>query len=164
MGILDSLLSDGSQQQDYQGFLHRYEQGQPQEGYSDQEVLNRYGQVTQQLAPSSYMQAAESAFSRIPPQQRAELGQYVTQQAQQRGIPMPNMFGGGGANYEDPGTLAQLATHLHQQQPGLLSRILSGGTSDASGTSGGGILASPAAKAALAGIAAMAVKQVMQRH
>ncbi len=173
MSFLDSLLG-GGQQQDFQGFVNRYEQGQPSEGYSDAEVLNRYQQVAPQLPQSSFVQAAEAAFNRMPPQQRAEFGQTVQQQAQQQGISIPGLGAiagglGGQSDYQsqmqNPGALAQMVGALHQQDPGLLPQLLSSGMSMMGGgsgaTSGGGLLASPAAKSALAGIAAMAVKQFL---
>ena len=43
MGILDELLGGGQRQQDYKDFINRYEQGDPSEGYTDQEVLKRTG-------------------------------------------------------------------------------------------------------------------------
>jgi hypothetical protein len=61
-----------------------------------------------------------------------------------------------------PALLAQMAGGLHQQQLGLLPALLSGGGGPGGG--GGGILASPAAKSALAGIMAMAVKQLMGKQ
>ena len=48
MGLLDSLLGNPQQQQDYQNYISRYQQGEPHEGYSDQEVLQRYQQVAPQ--------------------------------------------------------------------------------------------------------------------
>src|SRR6516164_6555406 len=47
MGILDDLLAGGQRQDEYRDFVNRYEQGAPSEGYSDQEVLKRYGEVSQ---------------------------------------------------------------------------------------------------------------------
>ena len=46
MGILDELLAGGQRQSEYKDFVKRYEQGAPSEGYSDQEVLKRYGEVS----------------------------------------------------------------------------------------------------------------------
>ena len=46
MGILDELLAGGQRQKEYGDFVKRYEQGDPSEGYSDQEVLKRYGEVS----------------------------------------------------------------------------------------------------------------------
>lgn len=72
-----------------------------------------------------------------------------------------------GARREPDGGVRS-AGALHQQDPGLLPQLLStgmrggGSGADSTGSSdGGGLLASPAAKSALAGIAAMAVKQFM---
>jgi hypothetical protein len=44
MGLLDELLGGGQLQKEYKDFVNRYEQGDPSEGYSDQEVLKRYGE------------------------------------------------------------------------------------------------------------------------
>src|SRR6185295_13350735 len=115
MGILDELLGGGPRQRDFTDFVNRYEQGQPSEGYSDQEVVQRYSDVAHAVAP-------------------------------------------------DPQDLGQVLTNLHQT-PGLLRDLLGGGgPSSAPAASGqaGSILASPLAKAALAGIAAMLVKRVMR--
>ena len=42
MGILDDLLGNEQLQKQYKDFVKRYEQGDPSEGYSDQEVLKRH--------------------------------------------------------------------------------------------------------------------------
>src|SRR5438067_7766008 len=157
MGLLDSLLGNPQQQQDLQNYVQRYQQGPPHEGYSDQEVLQRYQQVAPQLQPQEYKAAAQQAFNNMSPQDRMQFGQYVEQQLQSQGMPTQGFNqgqAGGPQTYQDSGYLAQQATQLHQQQPGLLGQLLGGG-------GGGGILANPAAKAALAGIAAMAVSNAL---
>jgi hypothetical protein len=59
MGILDELLAGGQRQKEYGDFVKRYEQGAPSEGYSDQEVLKRYGEVSHAVSPDQYAQAAQ---------------------------------------------------------------------------------------------------------
>ena len=155
MGLIDSLLGNTQQQQDYQGYVQRYQQGAPHEGYSDQEVVQRYQQVAPQLPPQDYQQAAEQAFGRMSPQERMQFGQLVQQQLQTQQTSVPAFAQGASPEaYGDPRYLAEQTTQLHQQQPGMLTQLLGGG-------SGGGMLASPVAKAALAGIAAMAVSNAM---
>jgi Ricin-type beta-trefoil lectin domain-like len=152
MGLLDSLLANPARQQDYHDFAARYAQGAPHEGYSDQEVGQRYQQVAANLSPQEYQDAAEQAYARLSPQERLQFAQYLQQQAQAHG----SMGFGQGApvqQYQDPRALAQATAQLQQQQPGVLSGLLGGG--------GGGALANPLARAALAGIAAMAVSRVM---
>jgi hypothetical protein len=143
-----------------QNYVQRYQQGPPHEGYSDQEVMQRFQQVAPQLGPQEFQQAAVQAFNNMSPDQRTQFGQYVQQQLQAQGIPMQgfNQAQGSQQNYQDAGYLAQQATQLHQQQPGLLGQLLGGGGSSGGG---GGLLANPAAKAALAGIAAMAISNAM---
>lgn len=161
MNFLENILGGGGQQhQDYQDFVQRYEQGAPTEGYSDQEALDRYGQVAAQLPPQQYQQAAYQAFDRMAPQERAQLGQYLEQQAQVQGVPFP----GQGGDYTDPRYLSQVTTQIHQQ-PGLLRQLLGGSASGGSPLGGASrLLSNPLAKAALAGITAMAVKNFMQQR
>jgi hypothetical protein len=40
------MLSGGQRQKDYRDFVDRYERGNPSEGYSDKEVLERYSDVS----------------------------------------------------------------------------------------------------------------------
>jgi len=105
MGLLDSLLANPSKQQDYQDFVSRYQQGQPHEGYTDQEVLQRYQQVAPNLSPQEYQGAAEQSYARLSPQERLQLGQYLQQQARQQGLAG---FGQGVPvdQYQDPRYLA----------------------------------------------------------
>ncbi len=156
MNILQNILGGGQQQQDYQGFVNRYQQGQPWEGYTDQEVMNRYQQVAPNLSPQQYQQAAQQSFERMTPEQRMQFGQYMQQQAQQQGFqaPFPDANRDGiDDRYQDPNYLAQTMGRMQQQQPDMLHQILSPG----------GALGNPLAKAALAGVAALAAKQFLSR-
>ena len=164
MNMLEHLLG-GQQQGEFQDFANRYEQGAPQDGYSGQEVMDRYSQIAPHLPANNYVQAAEQAFERMPPQQRQEFGQFLQQQAQQQGVNIPQFSQGASpSQFQNSGFLAQALGSLHQQQPGLVGQLLGGvmGGGNTGNTGGaGGILSNPAAKAAMAGIAAMAVKQFM---
>src|SRR6516225_7047420 len=71
MGMLDELLGGGQIQKEYRDFVNRYEQGDPSEGYSDQEVLKRYGEVSHAVSPDQYAQAAQEALSKLSPEERA---------------------------------------------------------------------------------------------
>jgi len=171
--MLQNLLGGGQQRQEYQDFVNRYEQGHPAEGYSGQEVMNRYQQVAGSASPQLYQESAEQAFARLTPQERTEFVQFLQQRAQQQNVSLPMMPQGGfnSPQAQDPGFLAQLATQLHLQQPGLFSGLLGGllggGSQQPQYTQGqpqGSLLDNPIAKAALAGIAAMAVKNMMGRR
>ena len=192
--------------QQAQDFVNRYQQGAPQDGYSNQEVAQQYQQVVPQLSPEQFMQAAQQSFQNMPPDQRQQFGQFLQQQAQQQGYAVPSMQQP--TMYQDPNALAQMTSQVHQQNPGLLGSLLGaiagqqtggvpsgptwqtldpqtrdlfirqwgnraqeewqkenarnmGGGQQAGGMSG--MLGSPVAKAALAGIAAMAVKNMIGR-
>lgn len=153
MGLLDTLLGGGSQRNQYQEFVQRYEQGKPWEGVSDEEAAQHYTSVAQQLGPQEYRVAAEEAVNRLSPDERAELAQHLRQQARQQDVNFPGLHET--PNLEQPGVLASLMSKMHGQQPGILRQLLGGG-------SGGGTGAqSNVAKAALAGIAAIGLKKAL---
>ncbi len=156
MDMLAQMLGGGQRRQEYQDFVNRYDQGAPWDGISDQEAYSRYQQVAPQLSPQMYQESAQEAFSRLTPQQRLQLGQHLQQQTRQQGYNVPDLNRDGiDDRFQDPAYLAQATGQLQQQQPGILGDLLGGG--------GGGqsMLQSPIAKAALAGIAAVAVKKMM---
>ncbi len=158
MGILDDLLGSGQIQRQFQDFVKRFDQGHPSEGYSDQEVVDRYKDVAHAVPPDQYAQAAQEALAKLSPEERAEFVKMLQDRAQAHGVALPPQVG------SDPKDLAQVVTDLHKE-PGRLTNILGGGDGgpgQAAGSSLTNILASPLARAALAGITAMIVKRVMR--
>ena len=89
MGILDELLAGGQRQNEYKDFVNRYERGAPSEGYSDQEVLKRYGEVSHAVPPDQYAQAAQEALSKLSPEERAALVKMLQDRAAARGVTLP---------------------------------------------------------------------------
>ena len=159
MGILDDLLGNEQIQKQYKDFVKRYEQGDPSEGYSDQEVLKRYGEVSHAVPPDEYAQAAQEALSKLSPEERAEFLKMLQERAAARGVKLP------GKMASDPKDLGQVLTDLHEK-PGQLRDILGPGDGQSQEQAPGSnpiidMLSSPMAKAVLAGIAAMVVKRVM---
>ena len=161
MGILDDLLGHEQIQKQYKDFVKRYEQGDPSEGYSDQEVLKRYGEVSHAVPPDQYAQAAQEALSKLSPEERAAFVKMLQDRAAARGVKLP------GKVASDPKDLGKVLTDLHEK-PGQLRDILGDGSGGQAQEQAPGsnpiidILSSPQAKAVLAGIAAMVVKRVMQ--
>ena len=159
MGILDELLAGGQRQEEYSNFLDRYEQGHPSQGYSDQEVLTRYGEVSHAVPPDQYAQAAQEALSKLSPEERAAFVKMLQDRAATRGVTLPGQVA------PEPKDLGQVLTDLHKK-PGQLRDMLGGGAVQPQAQGSGSspitdILSSPMAKAVLAGIAAMVVKRVM---
>jgi len=158
MGILDDLLGNEQLQKQYKDFVKRYEQGDPSEGYSDQEVLKRYGEVSHAVPPDQYAQAAQEALSKLSPEDRAEFLKMLQERAAARGLMLP------GKVASDPKDLGKVLTDLHEK-PGQLRDILGPGDGQLQGQASGSnpigdMLSSPMAKAVLAGIAAMVVKRM----
>ena len=159
MGILDELLGGGQRQKDYKDFVDRYEQGDPSEGYSDQEVLKRYGEVSHAVPLDQYAQAAQEALAKLSPEERAAFVEMLQERAAARGVKLPRELA------PNPKDLGQVLTDLHNK-PGQLRDILGGGGVQPQQQPQGSnpiidILKSPQAKAVLAGIAAIAVKRMM---
>jgi acyl-CoA reductase-like NAD-dependent aldehyde dehydrogenase len=162
MGILDDLLGNEQLQKQYRDFVKRYEQGDPSEGYSDQEVLKRYGEVSHAVPPDQYARAAQEALGKLSPEERAAFVKMLQERAAARGMPLSR------AVQSEPTELGQILANLHQR-PGQLRDMLGGGDVQSRGQAPesspiGAMLASPMAKAVLAGIAAMVVKRVVGRQ
>jgi hypothetical protein len=161
MGILDELVGGGQRQKEYRDFVNRYEQGHPSEGYSDQEVLKRYGEVSDAVSPDQYAKAAQEALSKLSPEERAAFVKMLQERAAARGVTLSREV------KPEPKELGQILTDLHQK-PGQLRDMLGGGNVQSRGQAPesspiGAMLASPMAKAVLAGIAAMAIKRMVGR-
>ena len=159
MGMLDDLLGGGQRQKEYGDFVKRYEQGDPSEGYSDQEVLKRYGEVSHAVAPDQYAQAAQEALSKLSPEERAAFVKMLQDRAEARGVTLPRNVAPG------PKELGQVLTDLHEK-PGQLRDMLGGDAAQPQEQASASspitdILKSPMAKAVLAGIAAIVVKRMM---
>src|SRR6187397_3522189 len=86
MSILDDLLGNEQLQKQYEDFVKRYEQGDPSEGYSDQEVLERYGEVSHAVPPDQYAQAAQESLSKLSPEDREEFLKMLQERAAARGV------------------------------------------------------------------------------
>ena len=158
MGILDEMLGGGQLQDMFRDFVKRYEQGHPADGYSDQEVVDRYREVAHAVPPDQYAQAAQEALARLSPEERAEFVKMLQERAKTRGVALPQQVG------TEPSDLGQVVTDLHEK-PGQLRDILGAESQPRSGSGSSpltSILASPVAKAALAGIAAMIARRVMR--
>ena len=161
MGILDELLGGGQRQKEYRDFVDRYEQGKPSEGYSDQEVLERYGEVSHAVSPDQYAQAAQEALSKLSPEDREEFLKMLKERAAERGVKLP------GKVASNPKDLGKVLTDLHEK-PGQLRDILGDGSGSQVQDQAPGsspiidMLSSPLAKAVLAGIAATVFKRVTQ--
>jgi hypothetical protein len=160
MGLLDMLLGNNEARVGFQDFLKRFEEGPPSEGYEDQEVLDRYGEVAHKVSPSDYQQAARDAFGHLSQPDREEFGRMLAGQAQSKGLNLSGLTPGQGQDFGNLDWLSNITGQIHQQ-PGMLRDLLGGLTGNRESGSSGGIFGNPLAKAALAGIAAMLVKKVL---
>jgi len=178
MDFLGNLM--GGERQGYRDFVDRYEQGAPHADISEEEALNRYREVTPSLSEEDYRLAAREAFYRMSPEERMEFGRLLREEAHQQGHgdSIDRDHDGPDDRFEDPDYLAGVTSRMHAEQPDLLSSLMGGvmrgggaglmggmmggGMTGGEGASGGGgMLGNPIAKAAIAGIAAMALKKMM---
>src|SRR3974390_3441306 len=121
MGMLDELLAGGQLQREYSDFVNRYEEGHPSQGYSDEEVLKRYGEVSHAVPPDQFARAAQEALSKLSPEERAAFVKMLQDQAAARGVTLPRQVA------PEPKELGQVLTDLHVK-PGQLRDIFGGGT------------------------------------
>lgn len=163
-------------------FVSRFDQGAIDEGYSDTEAWEQFQRVSQKVDPATIERAAEKAFARMDPNQRAQVAQFLQQQGGQLSgtAPAPS----------DPRQMAGMVSRIQRESPGGLSGLFGGGGGAAPSSGGGGIAEAigslfggggnePAqqqqeegggfpggtlGKVALGGIAAFALKEILSGH
>lgn len=170
MDMFKNLLGGDDKRSDHEDFVKRFEQGAPWDGISDEEAEERYASMANDLPPEMYEESAHETLEHMTPEQRQEFGQLLEQRAQEQNVSIPGVQGGL-SGLTDSRQLAQVMGMMHRQQPGMLGSLLGAG----GGRRGGGGMAgmasmaasrmgrNPIEKAALAGIAAMATKKLMNR-
>lgn len=131
-----------------QSYIDRFRQDP--KSISDEELAAQYGAVTRQLPQQDYQQVAQQALAQLNPQERLQLGRELMAQAQQQGVPFPDVNRDGiDDRLQDPATLASYTAQMQQSQPNFFSQILGGG--------GGGSMM----KMALGGIAALGLGRML---
>jgi hypothetical protein len=147
MNVIDKVL--GERREEFNDFTKRYDQGPPDEGYSDDEVRSRYDEVASRLSDEEYEDSAREAFDRLPPQSRREFYQQLRNSAR-RADTDGGMFDGDSSNFDDSRMLAGLTSRVRREKPDMLSELL--------GTN----LANSALKGGFAGIAASAIRKFLR--
>ncbi|MDQ3656318.1 MAG: hypothetical protein M3457_14730 [Chloroflexota bacterium] len=162
-GLFGGGDDDNDRRTQANDFISRYEQGPPDQGYSDDEAYEHFQRVSQHADPDTIQRASEQAFSRMDPQQRAQFAQQLQQQQQ----------GGGQMDQfsDDPRQMAGMMSQMHRQNPSGLAGLLGGGCGGGMGGAlggllgggggGGGFPGGTMGKMALGGIAAYAMKEMM---
>jgi hypothetical protein len=148
-------------------FIDRYERGRPYDGIGDDEVIQNYRATASRLSPQEYEEAAADAFGRLSREERRELRRRLRQQ---RGGQMRD------DDDDDPRTMARELSQYRQQGSddplgGLLGGLGGmfggggGGSTQASGSQPqGDLLGGPLGKAVLGGVAAFAMKKMMDNR
>ena len=142
---------DQNNQQMYQQYANAWDQGTYGQ-LPEQEVRQNYRQFVQNAPPGMVEQVHQQYFEQMPPQQRGGLVQGLLGGLMQQGF-NPQQAGIQNTNPSSmsPGEAARLTGYAAQQQPDLLHQVLGPG----------GPLGSTGAKLAVAGIAALAAKQIL---
>jgi hypothetical protein len=142
---------DPNNQQMYQQYANSWDQGTYGQ-IPEQEARQNYQQFVQNAPPQMVQQVHQQYYEQMPPQQRGSLMQGLLGNLTQQGY---NPQQAGLSNYNpynmSPQDAARLTGYAQQQNPDILHQVLGPG----------GPLGSTGAKMAVAGIAALAAKQIL---
>jgi hypothetical protein len=115
MGLLDRLFGRSPQQS------ARYGPGPatarpnpPPAAISDDEAVQRYRYLLRTAPPEAIEQAHVEAFAQLTPQQRRTVLEQLSREVPEHERP----------RYDDPNSLARMATRAELRSPGLLERVL----------------------------------------
>lgn len=142
---------DQNKQQMYQQYANSWDQGSYGQ-LPEQETRQNYQQFVQNAPPQMVQQVHQQYYEQMPPQQRGSLMQGLMGSLMQQGF-NPQQAGIQNTNPYNmsPNEAAQLTGYAQQQNPDILHSIMGPG----------GPLGSTGAKLAVAGIAALAAKQIL---
>ncbi len=149
MDVMQKIFGGGDPD-DHQAHYQRYQTGYANNRYDDlddHDVYERYQRTVQHAPPDVVEEAHIEAFQQLPPDQRMQ----ILRQFQQANNDPRQPFNYNGGFNDDPREMARMARMASQQQPDLLQSVMGPG----------GALSNPLAKAALAGVAAMAAQRIM---
>ena len=142
---------DQNNQQMYQRYANSWDQGTYNQ-LPAQEAYQNYGQFIRNAPPQMVEQAHQQYYEQMPPQQRGGLMQGLLGSLTQQGYdPRQAGLSNYDPNSMSPRDAAQLTGYAQQQNPDILHQIMGPG----------GPLGSTGAKMAVAGIAALAAKQIL---
>ena len=142
-------------------FVDRYERGAPYDGIDDDEVIQNYRATAGRLSPQEFEEATAESLGRLSREERRELRRRMRQQRADQ-IDADDD--------DDPQLMARELSQYRQQGSddplgglgGMLGGMFGGGgTSSQSGSSGGDLLGGPLGKAVMGGVAAFAMKKMM---
>jgi hypothetical protein len=174
MDFLGGLMGGGNEgrREEYRDFAERYDRGAPYDGISDDEAYSRYREMDSNMSQDDYELSAREAFERMSPEERVQFGRMLRKQSRERGHDFPGPDHDE-QRFQDPGYLAGAMGTMRSRNPDMMGQImgsLMGGgmgggmgglMGGGMGGRGGNVMGSPVAKAAMAGIAAMAARRMM---
>ncbi|MFM9108781.1 MAG: hypothetical protein ACKOWF_19010 [Chloroflexota bacterium] len=147
-------------------FVSRYDQGPPDQGYEPTEVLDRFKQVGRAMDPTDLQDAAQQSFKQMPPEMRRAYKQAM----KQRGVPQFQQLPDD--KDDDPSILAEMTRQAMEQQAKQQAEAqaeskgkgFDGSVGALLGQEGDkSLLDNPAVKAAFAGMAAFAMKKILDQ-
>jgi hypothetical protein len=158
-------------------FVARYEQGDPSEGYSTDEASKYFNAALQHASPDQLQRASQKAVAKMNPDQRAAFAEMLKQRQAAGGGTVQIQHADGSRGGTQGGGLDDILGGLLGGAGGgglgnILGGLLGGGQAGTQtgfqqgGGEGGGlgsILSSPAGKAAIAGVAAYAMKEIFDK-
>ncbi|WP_242346978.1 hypothetical protein [Anaeromyxobacter terrae] len=156
MGMLDALL-EGLGRESFEDFTRRWERGAPWDELRDEETIANYDRVSDEIGPAEFQEAALASVERLAPEERHRFVEELQRSARRSDLNYPGVHDEG---LEDPQALAALLSRMHGERRGMIRQLLAANETT---PETGGLLASPVARAVLAGIAAMAVRQFTSR-
>lgn len=191
-GLFDDQDDEIQAQDKAKDFIRRYEEGAPADNIDDEEALRNFHAVAGKVSPQEFEDATAEALNRVPPEERREfanllkqsggqdlpdtddpreIARYTSQVQAQQPDMLEGLLGGllSGGGQGLGGLLGGNGQGQNQGLGGLLDGVLGGGDNNDARTQGqtqglGGILQNPMARSILGGIAAMVMKQLMNKR
>jgi hypothetical protein len=169
--MLEGLLGDPQKQQQVSNFVQKYnKQGNNPRNYSDDEVVQNFQHVAPHLGSGHLENAARQAFEQMSPQERQQFAQWLRKQGAGKGMQPHQQYQQANPQQDqNPSSLAGMLGSMVGSgsgqhgagTAGALMNLLTGSSGGSGNAGGSSLFSNPLAKAAMAGITAMAAKDLM---
>jgi len=125
MGLRENLAGNPVEKEKMEDFIRRYEEDEPEEGYTDEEAWDRYRQVSPYVTMDEYRDAAVQAVGRLSKDQRKALVKLLKDLGAKAVIPELGSQDDG--ELAEWGSLTELVVRMREHEPKFLSAILRSG-------------------------------------
>jgi hypothetical protein len=117
--MLNELLEDLGRDS-FEDFTHRWERGAPWEALRDEEAIEYYDRIVEEIGPPEFQEAALASLERLSREERRRLVSEMQKNARRDDLNYPGVHDEG---IDEPQALAGLLSRMHAERRGMIRTL-----------------------------------------